>query len=119
MSYQLARLGDGHPLLAPNPGAARAFREAVDDLLVDRAPEYRRLWAYYRNPMHVAPPPAGSDTSASDRPYRHAQEWGIPSRLTGYAAGAEPFRDAPVETARKEPSVFHRPRRKVSKPNRA
>ena len=102
MSYQLARLKADHPLLSDAPATVRALREAIDDLLVARAAGYRRLWAYYRNPMQVAPAPVGSEPTGSDRPYRHAQEWGIPPRLTGYAAGAEPFADAPVDTARKE-----------------
>ncbi|MEZ0264817.1 MAG: hypothetical protein ACAI43_08825, partial [Phycisphaerae bacterium] len=58
-------------------------------------PRHRRLWAYYRNPMRVV---AGGDSvgsgQGSERPYRQAQEWGLPSRITGVRAGAEPFADA-------------------------
>jgi hypothetical protein len=52
---------------------------------VDR-PRYRRLWAYYANPTT---PCGTSDVSASSRPYRQAQEWGLPSRITGVQAGCE------------------------------
>ncbi|MEZ0267728.1 MAG: phage portal protein, partial [Phycisphaerae bacterium] len=39
----------------------------------------------------------------SERPYRQAQEWGLPSRITGVRAGAEPFADAAqTGRARKE-----------------
>src|SRR5688572_23316935 len=73
------------------------LREAVDRLMHVERPRYRRLWGYYRNPMRVC---AGSShvaavgSGSSERPYRQAQEWGMPSRITGYKAGAEPFADA-------------------------
>lgn len=86
-----------HPLLAGGTAAHRLFRDAVDDLLDDQALRYRRLWAYYENPMRLDP--ADSDSA---RPYRLAQEWGVPSRITGRRGGEEPFDDAPTGTARKE-----------------
>ncbi|MEA2709321.1 MAG: hypothetical protein QOF78_1922 [Phycisphaerales bacterium] len=56
-----------------------AIADRADKLLhVERA-RYRRLWAYCRNPMRVA----ASDGDGADRPYRQAQEWGLPSRITG------------------------------------
>src|SRR5262249_18470583 len=61
----------------------------------------RRLWAYYRNPMRpgVVPP----DEQGSERPYKQAQEWGLPSRITGVRSGAEIFSGASVDgVARKE-----------------
>ena len=102
MSYQLSRLHADHPLFADSESARSAFRDAIDELLNERAADYRRLWAYYRNPFRVCPAPAGSEYAGSERPYRQAQEWGLPPRLTGYAAGAEPFDETPVDTARKE-----------------
>ena len=74
------------------------LREAVDRLMHVERPRYRRLWGYYRNPMRVcaAASPGGVvvGSANSERPYRQAQEWGMPSRITGYRAGAEPFADA-------------------------
>src|SRR4051794_1779573 len=57
------------------------LRERIETLLSSQAQHYRRLWMYYRNPMH--PRPALCDQQGSDRPYRQAQEWGLPSRVTG------------------------------------
>jgi hypothetical protein len=80
----------------------RRLREAVDRLIHTERPRYRRLWGYYRNPMRVfgriAPGGvggAGAGAQNSEKPYRQAQEWGLPSRITGYRAGAEPFADSP------------------------
>jgi hypothetical protein len=63
--------------------------------LIDRRPRYSRLWAYYRNPMRICGPI--SDDAGSDRPYRQAQEWGLPSRITGARSGDEPFHAQPVD----------------------
>jgi hypothetical protein len=52
---------------------------------VDR-PRYRRLWGYYANPTTLC---GTSGESASSRPYRQAQEWGLPARITGVQAGCE------------------------------
>jgi hypothetical protein len=52
---------------------------------VDR-PRYRRLWGYYANPATVC---GSGDASASARPYRQAQEWGLPPRITGMRSGSE------------------------------
>ena len=102
MSYQLSTLDADHPWLADSPAAAAAFRREVDDLLDVRAARYRRLWAYYLNPTQIQPTPDGP-LLGSERPYRQAQEWGLPPRLTGYAPGDEPFHDAAVlGTPRKE-----------------
>src|SRR5438874_1201474 len=41
--------------------------------------------------------------TGSERPYRQAQEWGLPPRITGFASGSEPLADAIDRTvARKE-----------------
>lgn len=50
---------------------------------------YRRLFAYYANPMRQV----GEVSESSERPYRLAQEWGMPSRLTGYRPGPDPLLD--------------------------
>ncbi|MFN4241806.1 MAG: phage portal protein [Tepidisphaerales bacterium] len=47
-------------------------------------PRHTRLWNYYRNPML---PHSRRGQGSSDRPYRQAQEWGMPARLTGYVTG--------------------------------
>ncbi len=73
--------------------------EQLDRLREVEQPRYRRLWAYYRNPMRVT----GRGDGDSDRPYRQAQEWGLPSRITGVACGQEVLSAAPVGgVARKE-----------------
>ena len=59
--------------------------EHVDRLLEVERPRYRRLWAYCRNSMRVVGATPGS---TSDRPYRQAQEWGLPQRITGVRSGA-------------------------------
>lgn len=75
-------------------------RERIEQLL-DRRARYSRLWAYYRNPIRMSA--SVSDDAGSDRPYRQAQEWGLPSRITGTRSGDEPFHAQPIDdVARKE-----------------
>lgn len=100
MSYQLATLGVDHPHLANASAARERFREAIDDLLDARGLAYERLWSYYANPMKLWV--TEGETVGSERPYRLAQEWGLPPRITGYLSGSVPFEDSPVEAARKE-----------------
>lgn len=98
MAYDLTRLAsaDGRPVIEPD-----ALRESIERLLRVDVPRYRRLWSYYRNPMRVRC--VGDDDSGSDRPYRQAQEWGLPSRITGRRSGVEPFSDRRTEeVSRKE-----------------
>ena len=79
MPYELQRLGnDSTP---PFPIDADELRRRIEELLEAHAARYRRLWLYYRNPM--LPRTAERDEQGSDRPYRQAQEWGLPSRVTG------------------------------------
>ena len=104
MSYDLSPTVDAdsarrHPMLNGTSAAARRVADAVDDLLDDKAARYRRLWAYYENPSHVDPLEDGGDSA---RPYRTAQEWGLPARITGRRAGDEPFEDVPAGVSRKE-----------------
>lgn len=69
----------------------RRLAEVVGRWETQRA-RYRRLWAYYANPMRLA----GAVTDPSERPYRLAQEWGMPERITGYRAGADPLSDGAI-----------------------
>src|SRR4051794_16638897 len=67
-------------------------RGAVERLERSDRPRYRRLWAYFKNTMRVCG--AGTDSTVAanaDRPYRQAQEWGLPGRITGVRSGYEPF----------------------------
>ena len=67
------------------------LRAGLERLAGSERPRYRRLWAYYKNPMRVCPV-AGA--AGCERPYRQGQEWGLPPRITGVRSGAEPFADA-------------------------
>ena len=70
--------------------------ERVETLLTVSRQRYQRLWAYYRNPMRCA-------AEGGERPYRQAQEWGLPTRITGYRSGADVNGALPVEhVTRKE-----------------
>ena len=81
-------------------GISEKRYQAAVDALVDRRRRLVRLWSYYRNPMRMV---AGV-TDRSERPYRQAQEWGIPPRITGYEAGIDPLHDgaALADIERKE-----------------
>src|SRR4051812_8913592 len=106
MAYELESLTDTSDRSANAPAPLRwtndELRQRIDRLLNIDAPRLRRLWAYYRNPMQPRPVPP--DESGSDRPYRQAQEWGLPSRITGARSGSsEVFVTQPVDgVARKE-----------------
>jgi len=101
MGYQLDSLfdtaaADGN---GDAPGAAE-LRRRIERLYAERR-RYRRLWAYYRNPM-AACTVGGGDLGA-ERPYRQAQEWGLPSRITGARPGGELLRPEALDgVARKE-----------------
>jgi hypothetical protein len=96
MAYQLHTLTGGS-----NPSRDSLFREQIERLLLTDGPRFRRLWAYYRNPMRPCGVPV--DEQGSERPYRQAQEWGLPSRITGLRSGIEVFNGSPVDgVARKE-----------------
>lgn len=97
MNAALRRLGVQHPLLE-DPAL---LREAANGLLHGPSRHrLQRLWAYYRNPMQTRDT---IDTSNADRPYRQAQEWGLPARITGVHSG-EGLLDATLaeEVTRKE-----------------
>src|SRR5262245_33687784 len=80
MAYeQLTQLNLNTVEVGPDDLARR-----IDQLLNLHTARYRRLWMYYRNPM--LPRTIERDEQGSDRPYRQAQEWGLPSRVTGVRA---------------------------------
>lgn len=96
MKRNLQRLSVRHPWVH-DPDL---FLQAVDRLLGTLRQRYDRLWGYYRNPMRFHPVAGGS---TSERPYRQAQEWGLPARITGNLFGPELFSERPHESAlRKE-----------------
>lgn len=77
MRYQLP---DDATVTSPEVSAA------VERLTTSEQPRLRRLWAYYRNPMALSTGTA-AEQNTSERPYRQAQEWGLPARITGYSTG--------------------------------
>jgi hypothetical protein len=96
MTNELKRLSLDHPWLA-EPGL---LAEAVARLLGPQRVRFERLWAYYRNPTR---PSDVLDPSTADRPYRQAQEWGLPPRVTGAVSGTGVFDSRPLDDiARKE-----------------
>jgi hypothetical protein len=90
MAFQLHELFDGddrHALRAILH--AENLRQRIDRLLDVDAPRYRRLWNYYRNPLlPLRTYAATEEDTAAYRPYRQAQEWGLPTRITGVVPGA-------------------------------
>ena len=100
MAYQadqLQRLGRGTPL---GEELQELVQERLDRLIHAERPRYQRLWAYYRNPMHVCA--SGQGESGSERPYRQSQEWGLPSRITGFLSGSGIGSGISAGTVRKE-----------------
>lgn len=73
------------------------MRQLVDRLLHVDGPRCRTLWHYYANTRDAA----HAETN-SDRPYRQAQEFGIPARITGGFAGDEPLQTQAGVVERKE-----------------
>lgn len=86
MAYQLQRLTgtSGNAV-----SSSEELSKRIEQLMRVEGPRMRRLWAYYRNPMRAMSLRGGE--SGSERPYRQAQEWGMPSRLTGMVSGQEIF----------------------------
>jgi hypothetical protein len=84
---------DPHPAGDPGRGDdflpdAEDLARRVEHLLTVQRPRFARLWAYCRNPMRIT---GLSRDGAAERPYRQAQEWGLPSRITGVRSGSDPF----------------------------
>jgi hypothetical protein len=97
MPLQLVDLQTDHPVLNRDPGPLRTM---IERQLHVTAPRLRRCWLYYTNP--VRPRSYDDNRGHCDRPYRQAQEWGLPSRLTGCHVGDQPFDTEPAEPQRKE-----------------
>lgn len=95
MAFQISGLDFKHPDLENN-GAI--LRDRIDRLRFTDRPRFQRLWDYYRNPL--LPMTIGFEDQSSQRPYRQAQEWGLPARITGIVQGQSTLRLA--ECARKE-----------------
>jgi Phage portal protein, SPP1 Gp6-like len=96
MAYQLNQMMSDEGL-----GNPAELGERIEKLLNCDGLRYRRLWAYYRNPMRACG--VASEEQGAERPYRQAQEWGLPSRITGVRSGLEMFCGALVDgVARKE-----------------
>lgn len=86
MRTDLAALNSTHPALSDD---GTRLRTAAERLLHHQRPRLDRLWAYYRNPIKMDATAVGD--TAPQRPYRQAQEWGLPSRITGVLAGENVF----------------------------
>lgn len=74
-----------------------AVLHAVEQHLAAHQPRYHRMHAYYTNAL--TPALIAEGDAGSSRPYRQAQEWGLPARITGRkthhsAAHATPFSSA-------------------------
>lgn len=88
---------------SPQFPASTALEARTELLLSEERPRLRRLWLYYRNPLTCSGVRSEEDSNLSARPYRQAQEWGLPARITGVQPGGEPLTPALAsETPRKE-----------------
>ncbi len=100
MPHEIETLHDDDVTLDLDTGR---LNDRIDRLLHLDGPRYRRLWAYFRNPM--LPVTVDVESSGAERPYRQAQEWGLPPRITGAvtrAAGEVGEASAVDGVARKE-----------------
>jgi hypothetical protein len=96
MAYQLKKLACDELKLSDD-----GLRDRIEQLFGDARRRYQRLWAYYRNPVRVCA--VDSDEQGAERPYRQAQEWGLPSRITGARSGCDMLTAQLVDgVARKE-----------------
>ena len=78
------------------------FARRLGRLIDFDAPRFARMWSYYRNPASIRP--SGDVPGASGhatRPYRQAQEWGLPRRITG-GASVDPITGEPTASTRRE-----------------
>jgi hypothetical protein len=91
MGYQLQRLKTSTGCAAVSEERLRAEMER---LMRQDGPRFARLWAYYQNPLRVCA--VGTAEGGSERPYRQAQEWGLPSRITIRLEIVEPARALPM-----------------------
>ena len=96
MRRDLAELASDHPLLTDD---GTRLREAAERLLTVTRVRFDLLWNYYKNPTR----PDADPTDIGHRPYRQAQEWGLPPRITGRLSGDGVFDATPLPgTTRKE-----------------
>ena len=100
MGYQLERLkkADGCATVSEE-----RLRSEIERLVRQDGPRFARLWGYYRNPLRVC---AAEGESGSERPYRQAQEWGLPSRITGLRSGGEMFSGEQVDQVQRKEVVI-------------
>src|SRR6266511_2356403 len=82
--------------------ATTQIAEQLDRLREVEQPRYRRLWAYCRNPMRVI----GRGEGDQDRPYRQAQEWGLPFRITGASHGNDIFSGEAIDGVNRKEVVI-------------
>ena len=60
----------------------------VGEHAIDRIVHCEKLWGYYQNEMRELVSLSGAaDGGGAARPYRQAQEYGLPSRITGLSCG--------------------------------
>jgi len=92
MAYQLEKMrtADGCVVMS-----ADELRHRVERLQGHEGSRLRLLWAYYRNPMRISSLNRGD--CGLERPYRQAQEWGLPSRITGVQSTRELFEGQAVD----------------------
>src|SRR5205823_9890522 len=100
MGYQLQRLktSEGCAVVSEE-----RLRREMERLMRQDGPRFARLWAYYQNPLRVC---TVAGESGSERPYRQAQEWGLPSRITGLRSGREMFAGEQVEGVQRKEVVI-------------
>ena len=82
----------------PHDFTADEFRRRILELRGEQAARSRRLWDYYHNPLTP-------DLDVPGRPYRQAQEWGLPPRITGFFAGEDTTQSSPSDQTRKDVAI--------------
>ncbi|HEV2294559.1 MAG TPA: phage portal protein [Tepidisphaeraceae bacterium] len=85
---------NNEPTATNNEPSLEELARRTEQLLTTARQRYQRLWAYYRNPMRVI---GARDGGTSDRPYRQAQEWGLPPRITGHRSGCDVLASLPID----------------------
>src|SRR5438067_9838769 len=79
------------------------LQQRIGRLIEVERPRLRRLWAYTRNPMRTG---VVIDESGSEKPYVQAQEWGLPSRITGMKSGGEIFDGQLIDSIQRKEIVI-------------
>ena len=81
----------------------------VDEQSVDIGSYFGKFWDYYHNNMYETAGSAGVDVNAneSSRPYVQAQEYGLPTRITGVVSlGGGVLDGRPAEDIRRKEVVI-------------